>query len=101
MARRPKVYVPVAEKVAVVLFAWALAKVTLPDPPTLLQVVVTAPGGLGSPSSVTVPPSTALLGKTMVSSGPALTTGAVLVGVAVGVVVLGEGAVTSNILPST
>ena len=51
------VYVPGAENVAVVAFALGLANVTVPDPINSDQVVGTVAGGLGSPSSVTVPAS--------------------------------------------
>ena len=60
--------------------ALAFWNVTVPGPLPLLQVVVTAPGGLGSPSSVTVPSSVAPAGSVMVWSSPASTTGAVLGG---------------------
>ncbi len=61
--------------VAVVAFALAFAKVTVPGPLTADQVVVTVAGGFGNPSSVTVPLSVALAGKVMVWSNPAFTTG--------------------------
>jgi hypothetical protein len=60
----------------VVSIAFGSAKVTVPGPETFDQVVVTAPGGLGRPSSVTVPSSVALAGRVIVWSGPALTFGA-------------------------
>lgn len=47
---------PSTEKLAVVSTAEASAKVTAPGPPALVQVAVTAPGGSGNPSSVTLPP---------------------------------------------
>lgn len=50
-----RTYVPGVEKEAVVAGAAALPKVTVPGPFTLLHVTVTAPGGFGRPSSVTVP----------------------------------------------
>ncbi len=67
---------------AVVESALALAKVTVPVPLTLDQVVVTLAGGLGSPSSVAVPTRLAVAGRVMVWSGPAFTTGALFVGAA-------------------
>ncbi len=66
---------PSAEKLAVVSTALASPKVTVPGPLTWLQVVVTAPGGSGSPSSVTVPSRAALSGKVIVWSDPAFTLG--------------------------
>src|SRR5262245_50679497 len=69
-----------SENVAVVLTAFALAKLTVPGPLPLVQVTVTAPGGLGLPSSLTEPESAAPAGSVMVWLGPASTTGAVLVG---------------------
>ena len=66
---------PAMLKVAVVLSALALAKVTVPGPLTLLHDEVTvAPAGL--PSSDTLPLSEALAGRVIVWSAPALTTGA-------------------------
>ena len=59
-------YVPAAEKLAVVLTALAFAKLTVPGPLTFDQTVVTAPGGLGNPSSVTLPASVALDGSVIV-----------------------------------
>ena len=67
---------PAAEKLALVSIAFGLAKVTVPGPETFVQVVVTAPGGLGRPSSVTVPSSAAFAGRLIVWSGPAFTFGA-------------------------
>ena len=55
--------------------AAALPKVTVPGPLVLLQVVVTVPGGLGRPSSVTVPSSVAAAGRTTDWSMPASTPG--------------------------
>ncbi len=69
-------YVPAAEKLAVVSTNAALPKVTVPGPPIWVHVVVTVAGGLGKPSSVTVPSSTAFAGSAIVWSTPALTTGA-------------------------
>ena len=43
--------VPAFEKVAVVVPAPALAKVTVPAPETLVQVVVTDPGVAGNPDN--------------------------------------------------
>ena len=67
---------PAAEKLAVVSTAFGLPKLTVPGPLTLLQVVVTTPGGFGRPSSLTVPSSEAELGSVIVWPDPALTTGA-------------------------
>ena len=55
----------------------AFANVTVPGPSYFDQVVVTAPGGVGNPSSVTVPSSDAVSGSVTVRAGPASTTGAV------------------------
>ena len=77
---RRRTYEPDVENVAVVAAAFGLAKVTVPGPLTIDQVMVTAPGGFGSPSSVTVPARVAAAGKVTVRSGPALTTGAWLTG---------------------
>ncbi len=65
-AVRRRTYVPSVEKLAVVSTALASPKVTVPGPLTWLQVVVTAPGGFGSPSSLTVPSSVAEAGKVIV-----------------------------------
>ncbi len=67
---------PATEKLAVVSTNVALPKVTVPGPLIWVHVVVTTPGGLGKPSSVTVPSSAALAGRAIVWSAPALTTGA-------------------------
>jgi hypothetical protein len=69
-------YAPAAEKETVVLTELALPNVTVPGPLTILQVVVTAPGGFGNPSSLTVPLKLAFDGKVIVWSAPAFTTGA-------------------------
>ena len=55
-------FAEISQRVAVVSTAAASPKVTAPGPLTLLQVVVTTPGA-GSPSSVTVPSSSALSGQ--------------------------------------
>ncbi len=57
---------PATENVAVVLTTLALAKLTVPGPLTLDHETVTAPGGLGSPSSLTEPESRALDGSRIV-----------------------------------
>ena len=75
LALSRRTYVPACEKLTVVLAALALAKVAVPGPLTLLHWRVSAFGGLGKPSSLAVPLRLALLGKVMVWSGPALTTG--------------------------
>src|SRR5262249_44962016 len=69
-------YVPATVNVAVVESAFAFWKLTVPGPLPLLQVSVTVPGGLGFPSSNTVPVSTAPPGSVMVWLGPASTSGA-------------------------
>ncbi len=61
-----RTYVPAVEKVAVVEAALALAKVTVPGPLTTVHAMVRVPGGLGKPSSVTVPTKLAAAGKAMV-----------------------------------
>ncbi len=53
-------------------------KVTVPAGPNFDQVVVTEAGGLGSPSSVTVPSRLAEDGRVIDWLVPALTDGAVL-----------------------
>ena len=63
------------EKVALVSTAEAFPKVTVPGPESLLQVVVTVPGGLGSPSSVTVPLREAEDGSVTGGTVPASTMG--------------------------
>jgi hypothetical protein len=66
LAVKRRVYVPAAEKVAVVARARGLAKVTVPIPDTTDQVVVRVAGGGGRPSSVAVPDKLAVAGKVMV-----------------------------------
>ena len=63
---------------AEVLGAAGLANVTVPGPVILLQEYVNAPGGFGSPSSVAEPLKLAPLGRVIVWSGPAFTTGRLL-----------------------
>ncbi len=70
------------ENVAVVSTADALANWTLPGPETAVHVVVTEPGDVGSPSSVTVPSSEAAAPSTMERSGPASTLGGWFTGAA-------------------
>ena len=55
----------------------ALAKLAEPGPLTRLQLVVTAAGGLGSPSSLTLPVSDSGTSSSTVRLAPALTDGAV------------------------
>src|SRR5262245_22989915 len=69
---------PGAEKLAVVSTAAGFPKVTMPGPETFDQLVVRAPGGLGRPSSATVPSRLAEAGEVMVWSAPADTDGAAL-----------------------
>src|SRR6185436_15384047 len=76
LAVRRRTYDPAAEKLAVVLSVAALPKVTVPGPLTLLQVKVSAAGGLGSPSSEAVPARLAVFGRVIVWSIPAFTVGA-------------------------
>ena len=80
LAVKIRTYVPLVEKLAVVARWDAFAKVTVPGPLTLLQVVVTTPGGFGSPSSVTVPERDADEGNVIVWSIPAFTTGGLFMG---------------------
>src|SRR6266487_6942868 len=74
------VYVPAVEKLAVVCRALALAKFTVPGPLNLVQPNVSSPGGMGNPSSFTVPFSVALAGSVMVWSEPAFDDGPWFVG---------------------
>ncbi len=55
-------------------------QLTAPGPPIIDHAMVSAPGGLGRPSSVAVPTRLAAAGRAMVWSAPAFTTGAWLVG---------------------
>ena len=75
LAVRRRMYTPAVEKLAVVTAALGLAKVTVPGPEVLVHAIVNT-GGVGRPSSVTVPFSAALAGRVTVKFGPALTTGA-------------------------
>lgn len=70
-----RVYSPVCEKVAVVLSALLLAKLTAPAPLCLLHVTITTLGGLGKPSSLTVPARETGPGKVTVCASPASTVG--------------------------
>jgi hypothetical protein len=63
-ARRRRTYVPTAENLALVLTDVLLPHVIEPGPETLDQLSVVAPGGVGSPSSVTAPFSCATFGNT-------------------------------------
>ncbi len=63
-----------------VVSAFALPKVTVPGPVSLLQAVVSAAGGFGRPSSVAVPASEAVAGNVIVCAAPAFTVGATLTG---------------------
>src|SRR5262245_32051337 len=65
-----------SENVAVVLTALGLPNVTVPGPLPLVQATVKDPGGLGSPSSVTVAMRVAAEETGMVWSAPAYTFGA-------------------------
>ena len=65
-AVRLSTYVPGVVKLACVSTAFAPWNVTGPGPLTTPHVVVTAPGGFGRPSSLTVPSSTALAGSVIV-----------------------------------
>jgi hypothetical protein len=69
--------VPAAVNETVGSSTWALGEnVTGPGPEATLQVVVTAAGGSGRPSSVTVAAIVRELGRITVRSVPAETTGA-------------------------
>ena len=81
--------------VAVVWADDALAKVTVPGPLTLDQVMVRLPGELGSPSSVALPFRVAAPDAMIVWSGPAFTTGAALVPLALFTVTVTLSAVLS------
>ena len=61
-----------------VSIAELLPKVTVPGPEVFDQVTVTAAGGLGRPSSETVPSSVTLAGRVIEVSAPAPTIGATL-----------------------
>jgi hypothetical protein len=78
-------YVPTAENNTVVLTTSGSVNVTVPGPLTCVHVTVTVAGGLGNPSSVTVPFNKALAGSVIVWSAPASTTGGWLVATAFGV----------------
>src|SRR5690606_4894592 len=71
-------YVPGALKLAVVVAALRPWKVTVPGPLTTLHDSVVKPGGLGRPSSLTVPRRMADDGCLTLVSEPAETTGAAL-----------------------
>ena len=75
-AVRRNTYVPGAANVAVVPGAAGFPKNT-PEtgPETRLQVVESALGGLGNPSSLAVPASVAAAGSVIVWSTPAFTVG--------------------------
>src|SRR6266568_5363190 len=70
-----RTYAPLVEKLAVVLNALAFANVTVPEPLNLLHPNKSSPGGIGRPSSLTVPFSVALAGSVMVWSEPAFADG--------------------------
>src|SRR5260370_17851606 len=55
-----------------------LAKLTIPGPLDSDQLMVTRPGGVGRPSSLSEPAKAAAAGRVMVWSAPALGTGAKL-----------------------
>ena len=74
-----RTYVPEVEKLAVVLNAFMLPRVTVPGPLDIDHVVVSVPDG--RPSSVAVPLRFAEDGNVIVWLEPALTTGAWFVGV--------------------
>ena len=71
---------PEAEKLAVVETAFGLPKATVPAPLIWLHVVVVTPGGLGFPSSVTLPLKLTITGQITVWFVPADTMGAMFVG---------------------
>jgi hypothetical protein len=72
-----RTYEPEALKLAVVLSAFVFPKLTVPGPLTTLQVVVNEAGGLGKPSSVTVPFRVTPEGSVVDWSEPAFTIGGV------------------------
>ena len=76
LAVKRNVYTPARENVAVVFKAFAFTKATVPGPLTFDHVVVTVAGGAGSPSSLALPARMAPLGRVIVWSAPASTTGA-------------------------
>ena len=85
-------YVPALGKVAVVSTAPTSAKTTVPGPLTWLQLVLTAPGGSGSPSSITVASRKTLSsGKVIDWSAPSSTIGAWLPGM------LGESVINPSL----
>ena len=55
--------------------AFGLAKVTVPGPLRLVHQNVSNPGGMGNPSSLTLPLRVAFSGSVMVWSAPALAAG--------------------------
>jgi hypothetical protein len=69
------VYVPLVEKLAVVLSDAAFAKVTVPGPATFDHVVLSEPV-TGNPSSLAVPLKVAAEGNVIVWFDPAFTVGA-------------------------
>src|SRR4051812_49440470 len=85
------VYVPGTLKLACVSAAFALTKLTAPGPLSSVQVAVVAAGGVGCPSSLTLPWRAALAGGGVVRAGPALTGGGVLGGGGPGVYLRGRG----------
>src|SRR4051812_23588666 len=69
------VYVPGTLKLACVSAAFALTKLTAPGPLSSVQVAVVAAGGVGCPSSLTLPWRAALAGGGMGRAGPAVAGG--------------------------
>jgi hypothetical protein len=65
LAVNRRTYVPARLKPAVVLRAFAFAKLTVPGPLTFVHEVVSAAGGFGNPSSEAEPLSDAVAGRTM------------------------------------
>src|SRR6185436_8690031 len=75
-AVRRRVYCPAKVKLTLLARLVTSPNVTKPGPLTLDQLAVQRPGGLGSPSSVTLPPRFSKEGNRTVRSAPAFTTGA-------------------------
>ena len=86
---------PAAENVTVGVSVVVLENVTVPGPLTLVQLLVSCAGGDGSPSSVAVAASAVDAGSVIVLSAPAFTTGAVLGGMGLTVIVTSSLTVTA------
>jgi len=84
VAHNSKTYTPGVEKVTVGLNGCGFVNVTVPGPEVTFHEVLTVPGGLGFPSSSTVPLCVAGLPNWIVCVVPALTEGGRLAMVGVG-----------------